>query len=103
DTSPTSFEVRSVSPSLFSWVYDDKNKRMIQQTHVAHGPFVAFEVPARGEANRVLWFIPTGKGSKVDEGEYSLTIRGFGDTKQDVVAERLFTFKIMPYDRDILV
>jgi hypothetical protein len=51
----------------------------------------------------VLWFIPTGKGSKVDEGEYSLTIRGFGDTKQDVVAERLFTFKIMPYDRDILV
>ena len=88
----TDFEVRSISPSLSSWTYDDKTGRLIEETKVIHSAFDAFQIPGRGETHRAIWFLPDDKDFKFAEGEYAITIKGYGESKDDLALKNDFKF-----------
>jgi hypothetical protein len=94
DTASTIFEVRSVSPSLSSWTYDDKTGSLVEQTNIVHSSFDAFEVPGRGETHETIWFLPSDSQFRFASEEYSMSVRGFGEGKDDLAVHKCFAFRI---------
>ena len=97
------FDVRSISPSLSSWIYDEKTGRLAEQTKVVHSPFDAFQVPGKGQTHETLWFLPSDLHFRFSEGEYGLVIKGYGESKDDLAFKKLFRFRIERDEYSILM